>query len=145
MLRRGIDIRYVVTSLQGSDAKHIYETIYCARGQAENLIKQHKAQLSSDRTSCRSPLANQMRLILHTGAYWLLLDLRAAIPSWNPLRHTEFATVRLRLLKIASRIIEHASRIPAPGSGPVYSSPCGSQRHRPTVGELHCFCPKNST
>ena len=92
MLRRGIDIRYVVTSLQSSDAEHIYETIYCARGQAENLIKQHKAQLSSDRTSCRSPLANQMRLILHTGAYWLLLDLRAAIPSWNPLRHTEFAT-----------------------------------------------------
>src|SRR4051794_6403550 len=65
----------------------------------------------SDRTSCRSPLANQMRLILHTGAYWLLLDLRAAIPTWNPLRHTEFATVRLRLLKIASRIIETASRI----------------------------------
>ena len=63
------------------------------------------------RFSCRSPLANQMRLILHTGAYWLLLDLRAAIPSWNPLRHTEFATIRLRLLKIASRIIEHASRI----------------------------------
>src|SRR4029450_4477169 len=46
------------------------------------------AQLSSDRTSCRSALANQMRLILHTGAYWLLLDLRAAIPRWNPLRHT---------------------------------------------------------
>ena len=46
----------------GGDAEHIYETIYCARGQAENLIKQHKAQLSSDRTSCRSPLANQMRL-----------------------------------------------------------------------------------
>ena len=111
MLRRGIDIRYVVTSLQESDAKHIYEMVYCARGQAENLIKQHKAQLSSDRTSCRSPLANQMRLILHTGAYWLLLDLRAAIPSWNPLQHTEFATIRLRLLKIAGRIIETASRI----------------------------------
>jgi Transposase DDE domain group 1 len=27
------------------------------------------------------------------------------------LRHTEFATIRLRLLKIAGRIIEHASRI----------------------------------
>jgi hypothetical protein len=111
MLRRGIDIRYVVTSLQESDAEHLYETVYCARGQAENLIKQHKAQLSSDRTSCRSALANQMRLILHTGAYWLLLDLRAAIPSWNPLKHTEFATIRLRLLKIASRFIETASRI----------------------------------
>jgi hypothetical protein len=43
----------------------------------------------------------------HTGAYWLLLDLRAAITSWNPLRHTEFATIRLRLLKIAGRFIEH--------------------------------------
>lgn len=111
MLRKGLDIRYVVTSLQEGDAEHIYETVYCARGQAENLIKQHKAQLASDRTSCRSPLANQMRLILHTGAYWLLLDVRDAIPSWNPLRHTEFSTIRLRLLKIASRIIEQASRI----------------------------------
>ena len=50
---------------------HLIQTIYCARGQAENLIKQHKAQLSSDRTSCRSPVADQMRLILHTGAYSL--------------------------------------------------------------------------
>lgn len=40
-----------------------------ARGQAENLIKQHKSQLASDRTSCRSPLANQVRLVLHTAAY----------------------------------------------------------------------------
>jgi Transposase DDE domain group 1 len=52
-----------------------------------------------------------MRLILHTGAYWLLLDLRAAIPSWNPLRHTEFATIRLRLLKVAGRVIESVTRI----------------------------------
>jgi hypothetical protein len=111
MLRKGLDIRYVVTSLQEGDAEHIYETVYCARGQAENLIKQHKAQLTSDRTSCRAPLANQMRLILHTAAYWLLLDMRDAIPSWNPLRHTEFATIRLRLLKIAGRITEMTSRI----------------------------------
>ena len=67
--------------------------------------------MASDRTSCRSPLANQMRLILHTGAYWLLLDPRNAIPNWNPLRHTEFATIRLRLLKVASRIVETANRI----------------------------------
>ena len=70
-----------------------------------------ETQLASDRTSCRSPFANQMRLILHTGAYWLLLDVRDAIPKWHPLRHTEFATIRLRLLKIAARIIETASRI----------------------------------
>jgi hypothetical protein len=111
MLRRGLDIRYVVTSLKDGNGEHIYETVYCARGQAENLIKQHKAQLASDRTSCRSPLANQMRLILHTAAYWLLLDVRDTIPSWHPLRHSEFATIRLRILKIAGRIIETASRI----------------------------------
>jgi len=111
MLRRGLDIRYVVTSIEDGDGEHIYAAIYCARGQVENLIKQHKAQLASDRTSCRSPLANQMRLILHTAAYWLLLDVRNAIPSWNPLRHAEFITIRLRILKVAGRIIETASRI----------------------------------
>ena len=37
--------------------------------------------------------------------------MRDTIPSWNPLRKCEFATIRLRLLKIAGRIIETASRI----------------------------------
>src|SRR3546814_1488181 len=67
-----MDIRYVVTSLATGSAEHIYDTLYCARGQAENLIKRHKSQLASDRTSCRSATANQMRLILHNAAYWLL-------------------------------------------------------------------------
>ena len=111
MLRRGIDIRYVVTSLTKGDAGHIYDTVYCARGQAENLIKQHKAQLASDRTSCRSPIANQFRLILHTAAYWLLLDVRDCVPSWHPLRSAEFAGIRLHLLKIAACFMETAARV----------------------------------
>ena len=61
----GLDIRTVVTNLQAGSAEWLYDTLYCARGQAENLIKLHKSQLASDRTSCRSPLANQFRLILH--------------------------------------------------------------------------------
>ena len=44
----GLDIRYVVTSLNGT-AKHLYETVYCGRGRCENFIKWHKAQLASDR------------------------------------------------------------------------------------------------
>ena len=64
MLRRGIDIRYIVALGKGARSRRLNETLYCARGQAENLIKQHKAQLASDRTNCRSPFApNQMRLI----------------------------------------------------------------------------------
>ena len=107
----GLDIRYVVTSLTEGEPEHIYATLYCARGQAENLIKLHKSQLASDRTSCRAPLANQMRLVLHTAAYWLLLTVRDAIPEKNPLRVAEFATLRLKLLKVAGRISETASRV----------------------------------
>jgi hypothetical protein len=108
---KGLDIRYVVTNLVGGSAEWLYETMYCARGQAENLIKLHKSQLASDRTSCRSPLANQMRLVLHTGAYWLMLKLRDAIPAPQPLARAEFTTLRLRLIKIAARITETASRV----------------------------------
>ncbi len=106
----GLDVRYVVTSLKGS-AKHLYETVYCGRGQAENFIKLHKAQLASDRTSCRDPRANQMRLILHTAAYWLLLTLRAAAPKRSSWRTAEFTTLRLRLIKIAARVVKGAARI----------------------------------
>jgi len=70
----GLDIRYVVTNIATGSAEHIYDTLYCARGQMENLIKLHKSQLASDRTSCRAPLANQMRLVLHTAAYRLMLE-----------------------------------------------------------------------
>ena len=123
--RQGLDIRYVVTNIGGGTAWWLYECLYCARGQAENLIKLHKTQLASDRTSCRSPLANQMRLILHTAAYWLVLATRAAIPKPHPLARAEFATIRLRLLKLAARISEtaiaraHRIRRHMPGGRPV--------------------------
>jgi len=108
---KGLDIRFVVTSITTGSAEHIYQRLYCARGQAENLIKLHKAQLASDRTSCRSPLANQMRLILHTAAYWLMLTLRDAIPKAHALTTAEFNTIRVRLLKLGVRVVEMASRI----------------------------------
>ena len=107
----GMDIRYVVTSLEEGSTEHIYDTLYCARGSAENLIKLHKSQLSSDRTSCRSANANQMRLILHTAAFWLMWRIQQAIPKATALATAEFATLRLRLLKVAARVMESASRI----------------------------------
>lgn len=107
----GMDIRYVVTSLAEGSAEQIYDTLYCARGQAENLIKRHKAQLASDRTSCRSANANQMRLILHTAAYWLMWRVQQAIPKATALACAEFSTLRLHLIKVAARVIETASRI----------------------------------
>lgn len=107
----GLDIRCVVTNLSRGSAEWLYSTLYCARGQAENLIKLHKSQLASDRTSCRSALANQVRLVLHTAAYWLMLTVRDAIPRSQALASAEFTTLRLRLLKIAGRITETATRV----------------------------------
>jgi hypothetical protein len=107
----GLDIRFVVTSLAERNAEYLYDTLYCARGQAENLIKRHKAQLASDRTSCRSALANQVRLILHTSAYWLMWKVQDAMPAAAALKTCEFTTLRNRLLKIAARVIETATRI----------------------------------
>ncbi len=107
----GLDIRCVVTNLETGSAEWLYDTLYCPRGQAENLIKLHKGQLASDRTSCRSALANQVRLVLHTAAYWLMLTVRDAIPKPQPLATAEFTTLRLRLLKVAGRITETATRV----------------------------------
>src|SRR5215510_14388055 len=109
-MRQEVDIRYVVTSLKGS-AQHLYETVYCQRGQMENLIKLHKTQLASDRMSCHSATANQVRLVLHTAAFWLMHGVRAAIPKTSPLAKCEVATIRERLIKIGARVIEHIARI----------------------------------
>jgi hypothetical protein len=107
----GMDIPTVVTSLTAPCPEDLYKVYYCARGNAESLIKLHKSQLSSDLTSCRSGHANQMRLILHTAAYWLMWRVQQAITKKAALATAEFATMRVRLLKIAARNIETATRI----------------------------------
>jgi hypothetical protein len=107
----GLDIRFVVTNLGHGSPEWIYDSLYCARGQAENLIKLHKTQLASDRTSCHSAVANQVRLVLHTAAYWLMLTVRDAIPKARDLAKAEFATLRIRLIKIAARVVETTSRV----------------------------------
>lgn len=109
-LRQETDIRYVVTSLTGRP-EHIYEVVYCQRGEAENLIKLHKTQLVSSRTSCHSATANQIRLVLATAAFWLMREVRRAIPAGHGMARAEFATIRERLLKIAARVVELKARI----------------------------------
>jgi len=107
---RGSDIRFVVTNLPGA-AKVLYEKIYCARGRMENMIKDHKTYTKSDRTSCHRWQANQFRLFLHSGAYWLLHRLRQAAPRRSVWRSATFETLRRTFLKVAVRIEELKSRI----------------------------------
>jgi hypothetical protein len=107
---KGTDIRFIVTNLTGR-AKTLYEKVYCARGRMENMIKEHKLYTKSDRTSCHRWEANQFRLFLHSGAYWLLLQLRNAAPRKSAWKNATFETLRRSFLKIAVRIEELKSRV----------------------------------
>ena len=86
--------------------RRIYGQTYRARGQAEDLIKQHRVQLAADRASCQSPLANQFRL-----RYWPMLALCHAVPRRMPLAWFELVTLRQKLLKIDARVVEKAARV----------------------------------
>lgn len=108
---RGCDTRFIVTSLTKGTGRALYEGVYCARGQAENHIKAFKTHLAADRTSCTSAAANQLRLFLHAGACWLMWTLRATLPKRSPWRRAQFDTLRLRVVKIAARVVEMKTRI----------------------------------
>lgn len=107
---RGSDSRFIVTNLRGTP-RWLYEAIYCARGQAENLIKAHKLHLASDRTSCTKATANQFRLVLHTAAYWLLHTLRSLAPKRSFWCEAQFDTIRIMPIKVAGRVTELTTRI----------------------------------
>ena len=107
----GPDTRFVVTNLQKRNARALYEDLYCRRGQAENHIKSWKTHLAADRTSCTKATANQMRLFLHAGSYWLMWGLRASMPRRSMWRVAQFDTLRLRLIKIAARVVEMKTMI----------------------------------
>ena len=107
----GTDTRFIVTNLEGGRPKKLYQGLYCARGQAENHIKAWKNHLAADRTSCHEATANQFRLFLHAGAYWLLWSLRRLMPRRSAWRVMQFDTLRLRLIKIAARVVELKTQI----------------------------------
>jgi hypothetical protein len=108
---QGTDTRFVVTNLAAGSARTIYEDLYCRRGQAENHIKAWKRHLAADRTSCCRACANQFRLMLHTGAYWLLWSLRSLMPKRSTWRVAQFDTLRLRLVKLATRVVALKTRV----------------------------------
>jgi hypothetical protein len=116
----GTDTRLIVTNLAGGHPKKLYQGLYCARGQAENHIKAWKNHLAADRTSCHQAEANQFRLFLHAGAYWLLWSMRRLMPKRSAWRVMQFDTLRLRLIKIAARVVELKKqvKIHLPSSAP---------------------------
>lgn len=99
--------RYVVTNMRGC-AQHIYENVYCRRGDFENRLKELKGDLAMDRTSCSSFLANQFRVLMTAAAFALFQEIRRRATQ---LARATASRLRLELIKLAARVTSSARRI----------------------------------
>lgn len=105
-LSKGANPRFVVTSLPATevDARTLYERDYCARGDMENRIKEQQQDLFADRTSTATLRANQNRLYFSSFSYVLLCALRRLGLQGTEMAHAQCGTIRLKLMKIATRL-----------------------------------------
>jgi hypothetical protein len=101
--------RFIITNIKGP-AKHIYERIYCARGDVENRIKELKQGLKIDRTSCHNFLANQLRVLMTAAAYILFQELRIHAKHTRCAR-AQVETLRLFLLKLGAWVESSVRRV----------------------------------
>jgi hypothetical protein len=107
---QGANPRFVVTNVPG-DPQALYEDVYCQRGEMENRIKEQQLDLFADRTSCHRFLANQFRLLLSSAAYVLVQALRRTALSGTELARAQVGTIRLKLLKVAARVVTSVRRV----------------------------------
>jgi hypothetical protein len=114
--------RFIVTDLSGdeawvrehaelSDGSSLYEQFYCARGNAENRIKEQQLDMFAGRTSTAHMSSNQLRLWLSTFAYMLMRQLRATALQGTSLAKATVGTIRLRLMKIAAQVSVSVRRV----------------------------------
>jgi hypothetical protein len=105
--------RFVVTSLAAETwpAQSLYETLYCARGEMENRIKECQLDLFADRTSAATMRANQLRLWFASFAYVLVSALRRIGLKGSRLQNATCGSIRLKLFKIAALITVSVRRV----------------------------------
>jgi hypothetical protein len=112
-LPKGANPRFIVTSLSSEavEARELYETIYCARGEMENRIKECQLDLMADRTSAATLRANQLRLWFSSLAYVLVTALRRLALAGTELQEATAGTIRLKLLKLGALVTISVRRI----------------------------------
>jgi hypothetical protein len=105
--------RFVVTSLRSAEVggQHLYEKLYCARGEMENRIKECQLDLFADRTSTATMRANQLRLWFASMAYVLLCALRRIGLAYTQFADATCGTIRLKLLKLGALVRISVRRI----------------------------------
>ena len=107
---RGSNPRYVVTNLKGPP-QHLYDALYCVRGDMENRIKEQQLHLYADRTSCHDWWPNQYRVLLSALAYVLLNAIRRIGLQGTELARAYVGTIRLKLLKIGAVVLRNTRRV----------------------------------
>ena len=110
---KGSNPRFVVTSLGAKrwPTQKLYEELYCARGEAENRIKEQQLELFADRTSTHRMKSNQLRLWFSSVAYNLLHTLRCVALKGTQWAKAQCQTIRLKLLKIGGQIRVSVRRV----------------------------------
>lgn len=105
--------RFIVTSLKPDDwpAQALYEELYCARGEAENRIKECRLDLFADRTSTATMAANQLRLWFASFAYVLICALRRIGLAQTRLAVATCGTIRRKLLKLGAQVRVSVRRV----------------------------------
>ncbi len=131
--------RFIVTSLKRAEAaaRHLYEDIYCARGDMENRIKECQLDLYADRTSAATMGANQLRLWFASMAYVLICALRRIGLANTVFANATCGTIRLKLLKIGAliRISVRRVRIAMASACPAADEWAGAARRLATAAK----------
>ena len=118
----GDNPRFLVTNLPAEGFKEdenktrftaasLYEDLYCARGEMENVLKQQVLDLEADRMSTHHLASNQLRLWLATFAYLLMERVRAFGLYGTQLAKATVGSVRLKLLKVAAQVTVSVRRV----------------------------------
>jgi hypothetical protein len=103
--------RFIVTTLTQGDGRHLYEDVYCARGEMENRIKECQIDLFADRTSTTTMAANQLRLWFASMAYVLIEGTRRLALQATDLADATCGTIRRKLFKIGALVTISVRRI----------------------------------
>lgn len=122
VMQAGENPRFIVSNLpsDGFDGHkdrerfepgRLYEQMYCARGEMENVLKQQVLDLHADRMSTHHLASNQLRLWLAAFAYMLLERLRALGCHGTRLARATAGTLRLKLLKVAAQVTVSVRRV----------------------------------
>ncbi len=118
----GDNPRFIVTNLPATafpgdpdrerfTAARLYEELYCARGEMENVLKQQVLDLGADTMSTHFLASNQLRLWLASFAYLLIERLRTLGCHGTELARATAGTIRLKLLKVAARVTVSVRRV----------------------------------